>query len=328
MRRRAAFTLLEVLAVVLLTSVVIGTVMNAYIGLSRGSERAVEGTRNVRRSAALLDRVARDLEAAILVEKPPELDPLYHPWRFTGESRRDTDGADHLKFVTRGRRPRAAAHESDLEVVAYSLRRSEDDETYELLRWSSPRLEDAQDDVIPAYEEDGAMILADDLVEFGVTFFDDLGGRATSWDSTQIEETSALPRAVQIQVAFADGRRTGPEDDAIPYQRTVVLPVRPLDLEELFDPTSLVSGGAGNEDEVAESGDEVNDNWPNEGCLKTPCGRMTACQAINCTAELGTRGPSADEALRITMQNNMGYCTWYRSFPQLRKMVDNPACLP
>lgn len=327
-RRAAAFTLLEVLAVVLLTSVVIGTVMSVYIDLSRGSQRAVEGTQAIRRSAALLDRVARDLEGALLVTKPAELDPLYHPWRFFGESVRDTSGADHLKFVTRGRRPRGTAHESDLEVVVYSLRPAEDGETYELLRWSSPRLDDALEEDVAGHAEDGAMVLADGLVDFGVTFIDEFGERTTSWDSSQLEDSSSLPTAVEIQVAFADVARLaeeGEDADARSYRRTVLLPVRPLDLEELFDPQSLVSGGSGQEGGTA---DQDSEQWASQACLATPCGRMTACQAINCTAELGQHGTSTDNVLRLTMQSNMPYCTWYRGFSTLRNLVDNPACLP
>ena len=44
--------------------------------------------------------------------------------------------------MTRGRKPRAGAgHQSDFEVVAYSLRSAEEDEeAFELMRWSSPRM--------------------------------------------------------------------------------------------------------------------------------------------------------------------------------------------
>ena len=56
----AAFTLLEVMAVLLLTSIVIGVALNHYIDLNRASERALGMTRSLRRSVALLDRVARE----------------------------------------------------------------------------------------------------------------------------------------------------------------------------------------------------------------------------------------------------------------------------
>ena len=62
---RAGFSLLEVLAVVLLTSVVIGGALNHYVDLSRASQRAMEHTRGIRRATAVLDRIARRADAVI-----------------------------------------------------------------------------------------------------------------------------------------------------------------------------------------------------------------------------------------------------------------------
>ena len=196
--RRAGFSLIEVLAVVLLTSIVIGVALNHYVNLSRASQRATEHTRGIRRATAVLDRIARDLESTVLVAKEPEMDPLDHPWIFLGESRRSDVGADHLKFVTRGHRPRrTAAHESDLEIVAYSLRHAEEG-NFELLRWSSPRLPESLDREIPNDESQGAVLLASDVVSFGVRFIDEFGGESSSWDSSQLTESSELPLAVDI----------------------------------------------------------------------------------------------------------------------------------
>ena len=44
MKRRAGFTLIEVLAVVLLTGIVIGIALDFYLDLSRASNRAAEQT--------------------------------------------------------------------------------------------------------------------------------------------------------------------------------------------------------------------------------------------------------------------------------------------
>ena len=60
MKRHAAFTLIEVLAVVLLTGIVISIALSFYLDLSRASNRAAEQTRGTRRAATLLDRIARD----------------------------------------------------------------------------------------------------------------------------------------------------------------------------------------------------------------------------------------------------------------------------
>lgn len=330
--RARGFTLLEVLAVVMLTSIVISAVLNHYVNLNRASERATSQTSTVRRSIALLDRVSRDLEGAILVQKPEELDPLFHPWRFTGISERDTSGADQLKFVTRARRPREDGHESDLEVVAYSLQNAEDGVGFELLRWASPRLEEALDEEIPTHEDDGAMLLADGIADFGVIFYDALGAQVEDWDSTQLEQSSALPTAAEIHVAFEDEKARAPEFefDAPParvYSRMLLLPVRELDLEELLNPASLVSGGQGNEAELAEASEDQG-NMASQQCLRSPCGRMSACQAINCSAELGQHGGSVDIALQQTMSTNMPFCQWRVAYSTLHHLIDNPACLP
>ncbi len=330
-RARGAFTLLEVLAVVALTTIVIAAVLNHYVNLNRASERAQRQTQDVRRSAALLDRVARDLEGAVLFRKPEEVDPLFHPWRFFAYGENGSEGADHLLFVRRGRRPRDDAHESDLEVVAYALEPSEEGPGFALMRWTSPRLEDALTEDIPSRESDGALLLADGIGDFGVTFVDSVGERVEGWNSSTIEQSSTLPLAAEIRVAMLDPDAL--EDDLIDpdslraFERSVMLPVRELDLVELLDPLSLVSGGPGNPDEQAELAQGDN-SMATAQCLASPCGRMTACQAINCSEELGKHGDSVDKALQQTMQTNMPFCQWVVGFSSLRFMVDNPACLP
>jgi type II secretory pathway component PulJ len=325
--RRAGFSLLEVLAVVLLTSLVIGVALNHYVNLSRASQRATEHTRGIRRATAVLDRIARDFESTVLVAKEPEMDPLDHPWIFLGESRRSEVGADHLKFVTRGHEPRrTAAHESDLEVVAYSLRHGEEGDL-ELLRWSSPRLPESLDREIPNDESQGAVLLADDVASFGVLFIDELGGQTSSWDSSQLTESSELPLAVEIQVALLD-----PEGDRDaepqPYSRRVVLPVRPLDMQELLDPNSLVSGGEGDEEEGAGGEDLKKEGGGKniKDCSEGPCGGMTVCQALNCQAKVGTLGPSMNIMLEELMQRPAWFCIWRAEHPQLQFLIDNREC--
>ncbi len=332
--RRAGFSLLEVLAVVLLTSIVIGVALNHYVNLSRASQRATEHTRGIRRATAVLDRIARDFESTVLVAKEPEMDPLDHPWIFLGESRRSDIGADHLKFITRGHQPRrTAAHESDLEVVAYSLRPGEDeDAAFELLRWSSPRLPESLDREIPSDESQGAVLLASDVASFGVRFIDELGEETSSWDSSQLIDSSELPLAVEIEVALLDPEGD-PDAEPQPYSRRVVLPVRPLDMQELLDPNSLVSGGTGSDaDAEAEQGEEgEEEEGPMTGtghqrCAEGPCGSMTVCQAVNCQAKLGLYGPSIDMMLEDAMETPRWFCQWQENHPQLHYLIDNPAC--
>jgi hypothetical protein len=316
----AGFTLIEVLAVVLLTSVVIGVALDHYVDLTRASQRAGEHTTDVRRATALLDRVARDLEGATLVTRDPEIDPLAHPWIFMGEARYSGAGADRLKFVTRGHRPRSSdAHESDLELVAYSLRPLGDGE-YELLRWSSPRLPESLDKRIPSDEDEGARLLAEGLADFGVRFIDEFGERHDTWDSSDLVQSNLLPTAAQVEVAWFDPEAPL-ELEPERYRRTVVLPIRPLDLAELTDPLSVVNGGT----EEEEEGDVSEETAE---CRQTPCGSMTACQAIGCAQKVGRFEHSLDQLIRDTMQTDPPFCQWrYGVGPQLRaRLIDDPAC--
>lgn len=230
------FTLIEMLAVVGFTAVLMLFAVNFYLEITRASEAATAGTRDSRRAVALLDRIARDLEAAVLVKKPAEVDPLSHPWVFLAEDRGGAEGAEHLRFTTRSRILRSTAlHESDLEVVSYALREA-DDGGLELLRWSSPRLPDELDRSFPAGED--ALVFAQDLASFGVRFMDDSSQWTSEWDSSTLVDSSELPLAAEISVALLPENDPLEDEELEVYQRRVLIPVRPLDLEALFDSES------------------------------------------------------------------------------------------
>ena len=82
----AAFTLIEMLASIFLTSIVISVAVGFYINLSRATEAATLRLRESRHAATILDRVARDLQSALLLVKPADMDPLEHPWIFLAEA--------------------------------------------------------------------------------------------------------------------------------------------------------------------------------------------------------------------------------------------------
>jgi hypothetical protein len=227
--------------VVAFTAVLMLFAVNFYLDITRASAVATQQTRDSRRAIALLDRIARDLEAAMLVSKPEELDPLYHPWVFVAEDRvggGGAEGADHLRFITRSRVLRSSAvHESDFEVVSYALRDTDDRGT-ELLRWSSPRLPEELDRSFPAADAEGAALFADELASFGVKFLDDEGGWRSEWDSSTLVDSSELPLAAEISVAILPPSDAFGEEEPDVYRRQVLLPVRPLDPEAL-----LAAGG-------------------------------------------------------------------------------------
>ncbi len=249
---RRGFTLLEVMAVVALISVVFFVALNFYTDLSRASARASNHTRDVRRASAILDRIARDLEGAFLVVKPPEMDPFAFPWIFLGEARLGGGASDRLKFISRNHDPtRTDSAETNLAVVAFISEMAPDD-SISLYRWSSPRLPESLDKSFPRDNDDGVHLLAEGLQTFEMTFLAEDGEMRTEWDSSTLIDSSSLPLAVEIQLSLMAESETHDVEPPV-YRRKVLLPVRPLDLVALADPNNPLSGG----DKDAESeGDE------------------------------------------------------------------------
>lgn len=242
--RARGFTLIEMLAVLFLTALVIGVALDFYVDLSNQSAHATEITRDVRRATSLLDRVARDLERTLLVAKPPETDPLAHPWIFIAESRLTADGADRVKFVSRQPTERQKRAASEVSMISFMLQESENGEGYELLRWSSPSLPDGLDRDFPGSDDPDALILATGIHRFALRFLDEGGDWVNEWDSSQLLDSSSLPMAVEIEVAVASLSDLSEEEAARHvYRRRVFLPVRPLDLEKLLDPEAALAGG-------------------------------------------------------------------------------------
>lgn len=286
-RRRAGFTLLEVIAVVLLTGILITFTTNFYLDLSAQSRAAVERARNTRRAVVLLDRVARDLESAMLVKKPAGRDPLEHPWLFLAEADDPDQGAGRLKFSSHGHRPRSPqAAESDVEMVAWMLAPGPSGRDFELRRWSSPHLPPGRDLAFPSLE-DGDPV-AEGIAGFGVFLIGEDGERVARWDSSTLTESSALPLTAEIQVSlFADE-----ESDTVvgPFVRRVSLPLRPLDLEAQLEaagagaPGGVDTDGDGIPDaEEDEDGDGIPDPEDDDVATGDDEGGMTAaeCFALN-----------------------------------------------
>lgn len=261
---RGGFTLIEMLAVMLAVSLLLTVALDVYVGLSRDATRAVELTRGMRRAAAILDRVASDLEHALLVTKPEEMDPLSHPWLFLAEPLYAENGSDRLKFVRRVTPRSLDGSASDLAVVAYTLRPSPDEEgSFALYRWSWPELPEGLDRDFPLEDDPDSLLLADGLASFALRFLDaNTGEWLTRWDSSLLGESSLLPLVVEIEVSVVGDLSEDPdalfEEETALHTRQVRLPVRPLDLVALLDPGEEGEGEAG-DDEEGEDGATVGD---------------------------------------------------------------------
>jgi len=201
----------------------------------------------------LLDRVARDLEGAVLLKKPKERDPEAFPWLFIADSESSDAGADRVKFVRRGHHPNAAsAAESDLEVVAWIAVPDESGEgEVEVRRSSWSQLPEFRDRNFPTVETSD--LVADGLASFGIKFIGETGEWTGRWDSTTLVGSSQLPTAAEIEVSF----RTGPDAEAIDtYRRRVLLPLRPIDLEEQLAAAAGGPAGANPRDQDGDGKDD------------------------------------------------------------------------
>jgi type II secretory pathway component PulJ len=301
-RSAGGFTLLEVLAVVLLTGVVLTVAINFYLNLSKASLAAMDGSQRARRAAVLLDRVARDLEATVLVKKPAELDPLAHPWLFLAEGDATDAGAERLKFVSRGRHPRSpTAPESDLEVVVWTAERGAHQDL-ELRRWSSPALPPGLDRSFPTPDETD--LVAAGVAEFGVRLMSEKGEWVTTWDSSSLEASGDLPVAAEIRISFYLGD-TNARDG--PYVRRVLLPLRPLDLEKL-----LAVNGPGGPGQSTTNGQDSKDQTDNGGGSPTQqasqdrnnCVTVAACLARHPEINPAAFGPE----IQAVVNGSMGSC--------------------
>jgi hypothetical protein len=252
--------------------------LNFYTDLSNASVRASNHTREIRRATAILDRVARDFEGAFLIVKPPEVDPIAHPWLFVAEGQLASEGADHVKFVTRNHDPsRTEAPESDLAMVAYLVDRDADGQLA-LYRWSLPHLPESLDRSFPAIDDERTYLLAEDIGSFALHFIDETGAVADAWDSTTLVQSSTLPYAVEIEVSMA--REEVPfdpdaieQDEAQVYRRKVVIQVRPLDLAALLTPGGGGTGEGG-EDQDGEDDGDVGSNLTIGQCLDISGGEI------------------------------------------------------
>lgn len=233
---RNGFTLIETLAAIFLTALVLTVAIHFYLDLSSAGNAAAKQTRDARRANAILNRIARDLEMAYLLRKAPDEDPLTQPWIFLGQRAGGDAAASRIKFFTRNHRPRAsAAHEADLAFVAYFL----EDDTKSgriLLRWSRAQMPEALERDFPDPSADGVVALADDIHSLAFRFLDLEGKWQDEWDSSQITQSGQLPLAVEITLELLppEAERSAKEVLLGPYSRYALLPVPPLDMSAIY----------------------------------------------------------------------------------------------
>ncbi len=230
------FTLMEVLAAIFLTSIVITFAVSFYIDLANSSQRAIKRTREGIRATSVVDRVARDLSNAYLLARAEDTDPLSHPWFFVAESRTAFDGADLIKFNARSQPSgEGTYHRSDLSQIAYQVAESEDG-SLTLYRWSSPGTPVNFEPGFPSIDDERSYIVAEGLESFSMRFLDEEGTWQPVWDSTQMVESGQLPIAIEIDLAMSnENEEEGWEQPpSRHFVRQIVLHQRPVDLKRMI----------------------------------------------------------------------------------------------
>ena len=234
--RQPGFTLIEVLAAVFLTSMVITFAVSFYIDLANLSQRAIARTRENIQAANTLDRIGRDLANTAFWVKAEEADPLTHPWSFQAESRFSFDGSDVIRFNTRSKSPgEGTFHDSDLLQVVYQVA-SEEDGSLTLFRWSSPGLPVAYEDGYPSVDDERSFVVSEGLGSLSLRFLGSEGEWLPAWDSSQLEESGTIPVAVEIDISIWNEQDSEDwnEYDQKHFTKQVVLHQRPVDLSEMI----------------------------------------------------------------------------------------------
>lgn len=277
--RAKGFTLIEVLAAIFLTSVIIAFAVGFYINISDSSSRATKIMREGIRATAILNRISRDLDGAALMVKPEESDPLDHPWYFVAESDMAFDGSDRIRFISRNHIPRAgSSHSSDLVQIAYQIE-VEEDESLSLYRWTAPSLPEAYEPSFPRLDDERTFIVAEGLSSVSFRFLTEEGEWVDTWDSTQIERSGTLPLAIEVDLALLPEEEGGgvldfaERQELRRYSRQVNLRMRPIDLEAMrlakaeAEASGFIPGArrAANEEEgIDTDGDGIPDSFPGD----------------------------------------------------------------
>jgi hypothetical protein len=284
--------MIEVMASVLLTSIVISVAVAFQINLGTMTTIARERLRTQRQAVALLDRISRDLAGVYFIAAADRATGRANPWIFLSERHFNEEGeSDAVKFITRNYQTQDLdGHHSDLAVVAYYLNPVEDSPGYQLMRWRKAHLPQKHDSSFPDLNDPDADVIGENLASFALTMIDQTGGELPVWDSRRFLGRAALPIGVKITISMLDASELSADPDAEDdedefdfadedetpantYSKTVLLPLRPLDWTFLesearagaaTDAVSLAELAEEYYDEESEDADDDDDGFDDD----------------------------------------------------------------
>ena len=251
---RVGFTLIEVMAAVVLSAIVMSIAVSFQINLGSAMDAARERLRTQRQAVALLDRLARDLASTYFIAPSERVKAGVNPWVFvTGRDFAADDKSDKIKFITRNYQPQNLdRHASDLAVVAYYLTEELDRPGYRLMRWRDTHMPEAYDPSFPAEDSPQSDIIGENLASFTLSLIDSGGAEVPDWNAMRKRGAKSLPVAVKIEISMLNQNEIDPnydpdafedevddfedleidderDSDRKIYSKLVILPLRPLD---------------------------------------------------------------------------------------------------
>ncbi|MCP5045483.1 MAG: prepilin-type N-terminal cleavage/methylation domain-containing protein [bacterium] len=270
---QAAFTLIELMAAVLLTSIVVSIAVAFQINLGSVTEGARENLRTDRQAVALLDRMSRDIAGAYFIIPGEGPRKATHPWVFvTTRDFAEEDGkSDGLKFITRNYQPQDLdGHASDLAVVAYFLNPKEDAPGFEMLRWRHSHMPQTYDGSFPHPDNPLVDVVGDGIWSFGVSMIDRDGTEVPEWNSGRAGKRGGLPMAVRLEISMVDPSwleeeydpefdQFEPEEEPEVFSKLIGLPLRALDWTFLEKEVQAAGAGKTGADGDEDTGDDEND---------------------------------------------------------------------
>ncbi|MDP2645850.1 MAG: type II secretion system protein GspJ [Desulfobacterales bacterium] len=205
-RRRAGFTLLEILIAMFIFAVIVTTIFGSYRAVFSTIGPMNEGIKTYEMALNGLNRISVDLQSMVIAWPPrytvPDFNSRPDPYRIQGDTEH-TGGTDfpRLRFTSLAHISFQNKPEEDIAEIVYYVRPSGEDTTFVIKR--SDRLEP-----YPTSDEKGEEsndpVLSEQVKSLTFKYYDHNGAVHERWDSESHEFEYATPVAIDITLELED----------------------------------------------------------------------------------------------------------------------------
>jgi len=213
------FTLLEILIAMFILGILLSTLYASYAGTFRNIEETEYQADIYQMARIALGRITEDLESAYISKLPEDSqEDTVRQTNFIGEDLAiDGRNADAVRFASEAHIVfNEGPGESGRARINYYVKESDKENTFNLYRSDTPEFEQGPE------EEEGGLVLCDDLYSVDFTYHDDDGEAHNSWDSTDESFKGRLPVMISILLEFTN--RRDPESP-LRFMTAVALPL-------------------------------------------------------------------------------------------------------